>query len=361
MSRQSLLNRVAVSVAAAPSLPELTMNRQTILSLATILISGVLFGCKQSTEPPTPVTPGPISWKRIAADLIPSHIIDLGTTPDGAIVATSDEGVYISHDQGNEWKRIREGRTRGLAINGRGEIFIAQEGTLLRSGNEGATWESLLTDNNISDGVILALDDGTIFVTGNSVIFRSVTNGTTWNRINSIPTGYGLFTTIFAPTPSTIIVASNGFGIFRSTDKGVTWKRVGEKLITIAQAITSGRNGEIYAVGPNTDNNAPYTRTVVWRSDDNGATWSNVGNCPEDIWAYQVTTNKHGHMFLATSVGVLRSGDNGISWEIVTSGMEGYRVFSMTFDAKGYLYATSNIPPASAMGAGLFKTNESTE
>jgi photosystem II stability/assembly factor-like uncharacterized protein len=326
------------------------MKPRVFLSLAATLVVGLLFGCRQSTEPPAPVPPGPIAWKP-SVDSLPLRAFDLVTTPQGTIVMTSDSGLYVSRDRGERWQRVRNGSARGLAIDNKGRIITSQSHTVLRSSDEGATWQTILDDNYVSGSSILALDDGTLFVDGNTVVFRSATNGTTWSRIDSLPSAYGMFNTIFARSPSTIFVAANGFGLFRSTDKGITWTHVGADSLETVVSLINGLAGEIYAVG----HQDLYSTSMVWRSTDNGTTWRHVGpNAPTNPWVYQIAINRHGHLFVATATGVIRSGDNGISWEAVSDGLDDRRVFALTFDSEGYLYAGSD-------GGGVFRTVTSTE
>ena len=78
----------------------------------------------------------------------------------------------------------------------------------------------------------------------------------------------------------------------------------------------------------------------VYRSTDNGASWTRVLNLGSHIcWALAI--DARGHVFAGTDYRVIRSTDNGASWtqSEIMSGAERIAVLSLAFDRDGVLFA----------------------
>jgi photosystem II stability/assembly factor-like uncharacterized protein len=65
-----------------------------------------------------------------------------------------------------------------------------------------------------------------------------------------------------------------------------------------------------------------YNRGNVWKSDDGGLTWSNIGNLlPEaPVRAVAVHPRKTKFVYLGTEVGVFASEDSGVTWSPTNEG-----------------------------------------
>jgi hypothetical protein len=165
-----------------------------------------------------------------------------------------------------------------------------------RSTDNGATW-TLVNGNagwtpreSLSNVV---MPDGSIIVSGGTLpggytqfndVWRSIDNGATWTRVNSNAswrkrTGHS---SVAMPDGSIVITGGYTFGlgdvndVWRSTDNGLTWTEVNasagwrarEHHSTVAMS-----DGSIVLFGGN--HGSDYLNDV-WRSDDNGAIWTLV-------------------------------------------------------------------------------------
>ena len=93
-------------------------------------------------------------------------------------------------------------------------------------------------------------------------------------------------------------------GVYRSSDNGTTWSQVGlsnSQLWTLAVA----PNGYIFAGTGNVN------RAGVYRSTDDGRTWSLVAM--PNSYVYALATGPSGEIF-AGGAGVSRSTDGGLNW-----------------------------------------------
>src|SRR6266576_6503661 len=78
----------------------------------------------------------------------------------------------------------------------------------------------------------------------------------------------------------------------------------------------------------------------VFRSADNGETWTGINNGLTDTNVRALAINSTGHIFGGTwSSGVFRSTDNGDSWTAVNNGLDSPSVRSLAIDSGGDIFA----------------------
>jgi len=98
-------------------------------------------------------------------------------------------------------------------------------------------------------------------------------------------------------------------GVWRSTDGGAHWKPVftqQNNLSIGAIAVNPADHSVWVGTGePNTSQDS-YAGNGIYRSGDNGRTWQLVGNSLPNRLVYQITFYGFGHVYAATSYGLLR-------------------------------------------------------
>jgi len=221
-----------------------------------------------------------------------------------------------------------------------------------RSTDNGATWTSMNASGNPGWGAryghtSVAMPDGSIVLMGGydfefgnyqNDVWRSTDNGATWTQVNASAgwTPRAWHSSVVMPDGSIVLmggldnVGSKKSDVWRSTDNGVTWTRL------TSGASWNGRyshtsvllpDGSIVLMGGldtsgNNDNE-------VWRSTDNGATWTEVNASAG--WAI-----RRGHTSVAMPDGSIvlmggigssrtndtwRSSDNGATWINITASL----------------------------------------
>lgn len=162
-------------------------------------------------------------------------------------------------------------------------------------------------------------------------------------------------------------------GILRSSDGGLTWTRVTPEndihaLTALAQDPRPGSENTWYAGGGEAYSSsadapgAPYLGHGIWKSTDNGVTWSKltfnvpgVPNPPFDLqefdhpfdFVHRITVNPaNGHVYVAGHRRLVRSTTGGSSWELVFEGTSTSTVDNGQMDvvatAAGKLYLGVN-------------------
>lgn len=110
-----------------------------------------------------------------------------------------------------------------IFANDKGALYVAcEQGLVLRSKDEGATWTYAATGYSGSFWTGIALHDGTLLVGGlHGTVFRSADGGDTWEHVQ---TPYKSSITGFAQdAPGTIVSSSLDGVVLNSTDDGASF------------------------------------------------------------------------------------------------------------------------------------------
>lgn len=215
-----------------------------------------------------------------------------------------------------------------LVLVGTGEPWIRAGTGLWRSADGGATWSRRALPANPAtcfrvrfqpDGqrVIGAFDLG---------IYRSVDAGLTWSRtaLPHWPTDLALHPS----DPDVLWAPVYENGLYRSDDGGATWSPIG------GVGLPSSGNGRgavsVCASDPDRLYVAFATPSAsmlgVFRSDDGGATWTDVSPPDDYFWGQGWYNNTIGvspvdpDLVLAGGGALLRSDDAGLTWTTTATG-----------------------------------------
>jgi len=160
-----------------------------------------------------------------------------------------------------------------------------------------------------------------------------------------------------------ILAAGVSGGMWRSTDAGASWvKTTGDSQLqsvtSIAQDTRAGQtNIWYYTTGELSGNSAagsgaPYRGDGVFKSTDNGLTWTKLSATGDDVpqtfdrffnYCWTVKVNPvNGDVYVATYGRIYRSQDGGTIWDVVLSGgASEYGNYSdITITSTGVCYVT---------------------
>jgi gliding motility-associated-like protein len=144
-------------------------------------------------------------------------------------------------------------------------------------------------------------------------LYISDNNGANWTNVTNVDNDYW-----------DIVVAENGTifscggsntpsltGIIKSSNNGQNWTQINSQLnasVTFVYALEKDCNGNLYAIG----------NDKIYKSQDNGNTWSFLNNVPALGASYfEVATNGDFYIFINNN-GFYKSSDNGATWQLIT-------------------------------------------
>ena len=163
---------------------------------------------------------------------------------------------------------------------------------------------------------------------GKCEIFRSIDYATTFTAVANFNNSGSIMQFAFNGTMMLAAIGSGVYGecgiIARSTNSGLTWTNVYNGVFPYNSdgmgGVAFGEGGIAIATG------TAYDQTVceIYRSTDNGATWTSVLEVESGITG-NVCYFGRGIFVVGISTKVYRSIDNGLTWSLVLSaGGAGY-------------------------------------
>jgi|GEM_PF-119253 len=144
---------------------------------------------------------------------------------------------------------------------------------------------------------------------------------------------YGGMITCFAVSGTNLFAGTMGGDVFRSTDNGASWTKVPTCWLYTRVYALAVNSSYLFA---GTDGKG------VFRSADNGASWSEVNYnlANRNVYALFVSG---ANLFAGTiGGGVFRSTDNGASWTEINSGLTSKTVLALTMNGPYLFTGTDN-------------------
>ncbi len=235
---------------------------------------------KPAEPEPAPVVPKSKSTRATAASrqkaaaaktkVPPEPVIPLATAPrvrslqmgEKAWFAATDEGLFISVDQGQKWYGTPiEGESNFSAVNSYedGTVTLAGPKGAFLSRDEGKTWTSVVLPQYVSGVYNLTMTSGSVLWLGTRQgALRSTDGGQSWHyMLGGLPKNDVLAVHYDATGQRLLATALHAHGVFESKDDGQTWQLTPEATVSIRSAInfqgrllgTSAHNGLLLESG----------------------------------------------------------------------------------------------------------------
>jgi photosystem II stability/assembly factor-like uncharacterized protein len=241
------------------------------------------------------------------------------TKPNLYLVAVSSEipkdaGLFRSVDEGATWEQLRgleRKQVWALALwAGDSSVMAAgtPEGVFLTH-DGGENWTRLQSPDTAGPQPVVSLafdpaDRNTLYAGTPHLAWKTSNAGTTWHRISKgMPADSDIFSIDVDTSHRTNLFAGACTGLYNSMDGGGTWANLaqaGGSLRTYVVVRNSRLPGLVFA----------GTSGGLFRSADGGATWQKLTVMPARSIAFDPADPQR--MFVATDLGILRSDDAGL-------------------------------------------------
>ena len=297
------------------------------LVLGLVYLAGA-FQVLHAADPPTSPVEVPQGWQRLGP--YGGKVVDVAYAPSDpnivyALLNNETVPVYKSTDNGKTWNFLsvpfHMSIPRNIVVSPVNPdiVIFCDSSSTLRSSDGGLTW----SQNEDTDFKLIKFSRANpekVYGTSGS-LFRSMDSGFTWDVVTT-DHYIGKFT--LDPFNENRLLATtsegpNDHGLYESTDDGVTWNLIGFDGEVI-RSIEFGRTpGTIYLV--------KYYDAAIWKSSDNGTTWSILTDSfASDILDFDVTGTTTEELFVtiedygaAFESNIWKSNDGGVTWANVPS------------------------------------------
>jgi len=190
-------------------------------------------------------------------------------------------------------------------------IYVATPWGVFRSTDDGATWQVRMQGMRrwfVRDIQINLHSSGSLLAVAEDDIYRSTNRGEQWTPFG-LARGHVLGMLQHPMKHDLLLVSVEEGGILRSTNGGEQWIETSGLAGTSVYTIAGSPDGsELYAAG---------WETGLWRSVDDGATWSKVWDAPgiDAIFSLLVDPHDSAHLFVGTDGnGLYESFDHAAHW-----------------------------------------------
>lgn len=275
-------------------------------------------------------------WIQISNGMGTNKIVWSLAVKNNNIFAGTEEGVYISTNNGDYWEKTSFNNQQGniLLVN-ENNIYLGTDSGVFLSTNNGQNWVQTelkhrrvwsfaVKGNNIfagtaGHGVYLSTNNGvnwqqsgltnyfisSLAVSGNNIfagdwesptVFRSTNNGTNWMQTYL---GYAIYRVVLclAVKENYIFAGTDNYGVFYSSNNGINWTQT---VLNNFSVLSIKTNSNYLFVGATS-----YSSGGVYLSSNNGVSWilRNQGLNPFNIWSL-ITTSQY--IFAGTDSSVWR-------------------------------------------------------
>ena len=228
---------------------------------------GIVGGVYRSTD-------DGFNWTQVYVGL--TKVFAVCRKDNGYIFAGTDgDGIYRSTNNGASWNPsgLQNLTIRSLVVNNNGDILAGGfDGQVYRSINNGANWtETNYPPPNGAVYQLLHVGSGLLFAATSRGVLRSQDDGLTWERVG-FPTS---FVFGIAANANGYLVAGTDESVYGSTDNGQSWTVIDSSLIGgNINAVAVSNSGNVFAgVGTNFEGMYQHTKeSAGWVEINSGLT-----------------------------------------------------------------------------------------
>jgi photosystem II stability/assembly factor-like uncharacterized protein len=240
------------------------------------------------------------------------------STRSGLLLSAYEGGAYLSVDTAKTWLTLEENfpprEMNNVWANDKVLMGGTATGMLLRSTNNGNSWENSFQSTTIAAGsnqfsAMFSLGDS-IFVTTdeNHQIMRTGNDGATWTTDGKSAPWYEVHDIAGREGLWVAVIKRDG-SVVRSTNRGNSWTLVKGEYASDNFRMLALHDTSFFAASP---------RAGIWRSNADATTFEKlVGVGLPEGTCYSIASNGKT-LFVGAPNALFRSRDNGASWQEIS-------------------------------------------
>jgi photosystem II stability/assembly factor-like uncharacterized protein len=282
-------------------------------------------------------TDGGATWAPSGRGLIPPQyrsgpgIVAIDPARPSRLLLTFASVLYRSTDAGASWQPVNGALpsapvTVAFAARPAGTAFTTTfAGDLYRTPDAGLSWKKLTRGLPARPAIdLLALapsDPETLYAyAAGSGLYRSANGGDSWSQVSGPSDLFngGLF--VSPGSPRTLYAGPFNSPLYRSTDGGAHWAALSGVMDVASLAFDAAAPRRIYA------GSTVPPLAGVWRSDDDGASWTRRSQGMTGLAAPLLAADPQAPDRLWTTVGaaLFRSDNGGTRWARARSASDSF-------------------------------------
>ena len=314
------------------------MERRFKSVYMTFALLGLLSGTACNDYLFTGIERGELSWERIYSS-DDKFYYSMTVSPTGILYVGTNKEILRYDENGDSMIVVREdshsGRVLSLATSKNGTIYASTlSGGMIRSSDGGQNWVEInaeLEYATVYDIDFNSADE--IFIATNIGVFTSSNDGDDWTPLTIDSTLS--FVRTLAVGHDGIVFAADAFlgGVYRSTDNGASWSKV---IDFRASKIAVNSEGDTFVgVGPRSPSD-------LIRSTDDGITWTGISPFASNHSVRAIVFDSQDDVYLMNNRGIFRSFDNGETWIAANDGLPSTFIRTMVVSENDVFYCGVN-------------------
>ena len=327
-----------------------TFSPLSICSNGDLVTYGVYHSTDNGTTWHGPKQATPFSGGVNLFNVSPEGIILVGLSWYNA--DSTSNGIYRSSDFGNTWSKVLDiPLPINIASSKEGVYFIVSGSlvntstspcSILRSTDKGATWTKIRTDHEWCTDIKFDSSNNVYYSTQEAIYVTNInfSNDKKFGILPNHPDSWHLVKKLFC-LPNGQFIASQDIHSYLNTEllsyTSGNWKPLCESIPETDQLVGTA-DGLLWSTRHYDAYTTQFSKPILYRSSDGGATWDSVTNIPFSRQGnISISTDGKDKVFVGAYNGIFMTSDGGKTW--TTVGIPASNITSLAINRSGLIFA----------------------